>query len=219
MVHVNLVIATPGYSLTAPYVKSLMAFTGVLDSKKITWAFASEHASHVADARELTISSKTNSMNNVYEQRPFGGDITYDKILWIDSDIEFTPEDALKLYSSDLDIVSGCYLFPDGKVVAYKNPFSNNYSKHELKDKKDPIEVASVGFGFICIKAGIFEKMERPWFQSAEVEISPKNMPTHKFQILGEDFSWCIRAKKMGYKIWLDPTIKLTHHKTVPLGW
>lgn len=216
--HVNLIICTPGHSVMTPYLKSLLDLSNVLAEKGITWAFSSEYSSHVADAREITLNG--DRVNNVKEQRPFKGDITYDKLMWIDSDIAFKPEDVLKLYESDKDIVSGAYLLGSGEVVAYPKLFDRALTIPEVDKLSGVTEVDAVGFGFVCIKQGIFEQMSRPWFQAVNgTYIIPDSGEEFTFPIMGEDLSWCHRAKSMGFNIWLDPSIKVLHHKMMRLTW
>jgi GT2 family glycosyltransferase len=31
---------------------------------------------------------------------------------------------------------------------------------------------------------------------------------------VGEDYSWCGNAQRAGFKIWIDPKVKLLHHKS-----
>lgn len=215
--HVNLIIATPGHSLMSTYVRSLLATTQMLSSKGITWAWSSEYSSHVADAREMTLNG--DNQNDPAEQRPFKGNVTYDKILWIDSDIAFTPEDVLKLYESDYDVVSGAYLLANGEAVVYKELFGPGYTYDEVLKMEEPVEVFGAGFGFIMVKQGIFEKLTRPWFQSTLGTSVAKDGVEFTFPIMGEDLSWCKRVGDLGFKIWFDPTVRLTHHKTMKLTW
>ena len=49
-------------------------------------------------------------------QRPFGGKITYDYMMWIDSDIVFTSKDFFKLVDTRKDIASGWYTQPGGST-------------------------------------------------------------------------------------------------------
>ena len=214
--HINIVIATPGYELTSFYIKSLLPTLEKISSEKISWAFVNEFSSHVADARERTISGGV--LNDATQQIPFNDEITYDKIIWIDSDISWEVDDFIKLYESDKDIISGAYLQPNGAIPAYKKSPGKPLSYEEVLEMKEPEEMDSVGFGFVAIKSGVFEKMTRPWFQSAEVS-ETINKTKYKYNILGEDLSWCIRAKNLGFKIWLDPSIKVTHHKIMKLTW
>lgn len=216
MNHVNLVILTPGHSMMNSYVKSLLATTRMLDEKGISWAFSNDYCSHVADAREMTLSGTRT--NDIFETRPFGGNLTYDKMLWIDSDIAWEPQDVLKLYESDKDIVSGAYILGDGSVASYRKMLSGPMSFEEVSNLTELTEVDGAGFGFICFKSGIFENLSRPWFQSVTHPYVIDGIE-HIIPIMGEDLSLCARVKKIGYKIWLDPTVRLVHHKVSKLTW
>ena len=72
-----------------------------------------------------------------------------------------------------------------------------------------PVKVGGVGFGFVRMKQGVFENMQRPWFSIKKVR-----WPQYDFAInVGEDYSWCYNAQQSGYEIWVDPTVKVSHHK------
>lgn len=214
--HVNIVFCTPGHSMMSSYVKSLFETISVLSQKGISWAWSSEYSSHVADAREITLNGDNN--NIIEETRPFKGEITYDKLMWIDSDINWKPEDVLKLYYSDKDIISGAYMLGNGEVTAYPKLFGRAYTYDEIKNREDIFEVDAVGFGFVCIKQGIFEQLSRPWFQSVEATLK-RESGDWTFPILGEDLSFCHRVKSIGYKVYLDASVKLIHNKTMKLTW
>jgi hypothetical protein len=73
-----------------------------------------------------------------------------------------------------------------------------------------PVEVGGVGFGFLAVKQGVFEKMERPWFLINRVKWSPEK----EIRVnVGEDYSWCANASRSGFKIFVDPLVKVKHHK------
>jgi hypothetical protein len=213
MTHVNVIIATPGHSMMSIYVKSLLQLAGKLNEKGLTFAWSSEYSSHVADAREMTLNG--DNQNDIYEQRPFKGAITYDKILWIDSDIAFNPEDAMKLIESDKEIISGAYLLASGEVTAYKKMLGPGYTYDEVKAMTEPVKIEGCGFGFLAIKSGVFENMTRPWFQAAMATTDDGIT----FPIMGEDMSWCKRVTDAGHEIWFDPSVKVTHHKMMKLTW
>lgn len=214
--HVNLIIATPGNMLMASYVKSLLSLAQALAQRNISWAFTNNYSSHVADAREVTLSG--NMSNEIGNSHPLRGEVTYDKILWIDSDIAFDPQDAIRLYDSDKDIVSGAYLFAEGYTASYPELGKSGLTFDEVINLKDVTEIEGCGFGFLCVKQGIFEQLSRPWFQQVmgTLELDGK---TIEFPIMGEDLSWCKRVRDLGYKIYLDPSVKVTHHKTMKLTW
>jgi hypothetical protein len=218
MQHVNLIIATPGHSVMTSYLKSLLSTAEALAKEEITWLFTSQYSSHVADAREVTLSGSME--NSIVESRPLQGQFTYDKIMWIDSDISWNPEDVIKLYKSDKDIVSGAYLLASGEVTAYKKILGPGYTHQDVIKMKELTEIDGSGFGFICVKQGVFESLSRPWFQQAMV--TKKDEETGEkftFPLMGEDISWCHRVKQNGYQIWLDPTVRVQHHKMMKLTW
>ena len=217
MTHVNVIIATPGHSLMSSYVKSLLQLAGKLNEKGLTFAWSSEYSSHVADAREMTLNG--DNQNDIHEQRPFKGAITYDKILWIDSDIAFNPDDAMKLIESDKEIISGAYLLASGEVTAYKKILGPGYTYDEVKAMTEPVKIEGCGFGFLAVKSGVFENMTRPWFQSTFGTVKGDDGEDYTFPVIGEDISWCMRVKEKGYEIWLDPTIQVTHNKMMKLTW
>lgn len=210
---VNLIIATPGHSVMSGYVSSLISLASLLSDMGISWLWTSQYASHVGDAREITLSGDTN--NSITETKPLKGQIEYDKILWIDSDITFNAEDAIKLITSDKDIISGAYLLGSGEVTAYKKLLGPGYTYNEVLEMTEPVKIEGCGFGFIAVKSGVFESLSRPWFQSTLVT----NDDGFTFPIMGEDLSWCKRVTDKGYDIWFDPTVRVTHHKTMKLTW
>ena len=216
MNHANIVILTPGHSLMAGYVKSLLNTAQVLERSGLTWAFSNDYASHVADAREITLSGTKD--NNIFDSRPLGGALTYDKLLWIDSDISWKPEDVLKLYYSDKDVISGAYILGNNTVAAYPTMFGPPLTQEYVLGLKEEIEIEGAGFGFLCFRAGIFENLSRPWFQMV-----PKSHTINGVEvdvpIMGEDLSLCQRVREIGFKIWLDPSVRVDHHKTLKLTW
>jgi hypothetical protein len=214
--HFNVVICTPGHSLTAPYFRSFIETAQMLANKGISWAHSNFYASHVANAREMVANGGPD--NDIREQRPFKGEFTYDVMVWIDSDISWTSEQFLALYKSDKDITSGMYLLADGSVTAFHNILDNPINYDEAIEIKERIKIGACGFGFLAVKAGVFESLKRPWFQSAMTMVQYDDR-RYDFPIIGEDVSWCKRVAEQGYEIWLEPSAKVVHHKTVQLTW
>jgi len=201
------------------YVRSILKTTHYLTLRNITWNFVTEYSSLVAHARERTIGG-TGSQDRS-NRRPGHGAYTYDKILWIDSDIEWEPEDFFRLLESDKEIISGCYMMETEEVTVYPKPLGNPLHKNDILKMKKPFTVRGVGFGFLAVKTGVFEEMERPWFSQVEVEVMNEETGEleYKFPLMGEDLSWCEKAHRMGKEIWVDPLVRLTHQKTMKLVW
>jgi hypothetical protein len=199
--------------MKAEYVRALVKTCARLDSEGISYIWLNKYSSFVPSARELTA---TDTYSHNWETRVIGsGNFTCGKIFWIDSDIEWTPEDFLRIYDSEMDVVSGVYqTHPNGTVAVN---LSDPQGRPTLVNKSDfllhwdPIEVGGVGFGFVAMKHGVFESMKRPWFKIREVFWEENGFAVN----MGEDYSWCEGAKEAGYKIWVDPLVKLKHHKTV----
>lgn len=194
--------------MDAEYVKALMATCERLVDEGISFTFLSEYSSFVPHAREATAMGGKELR---YDKKQIaGGRFTYDKIFWIDSDIVWTPEDFLKLYFADLDIVSGLYLLDDEKSVPVQivNGF-RRLEKADVKFLEKTFQAGAVGFGFVCIKSGVFESMPRPWFKLARLNRGDERPEL----MVGEDFSWCYSAIKNGFTIWVDATVQVTHRK------
>lgn len=210
--HYNVVIATPGRMFHAEYVRSLVETMSELSNLGLSAKLLNKYSSFIPTARELTAVDR---FGHDYSTNLVGsGDFTYDKIFWIDSDIEWTVEDFMKIYNSDLDIVSGLYtLDPTGKVAVHitnARGVPTAVNKVEFIMHDEPVEVGGVGFGFVAMKSGVFENIPRPWFLIGRVQWSEESEMRVN---VGEDYSWCGKAQQAGFKIFVDPTVKLRHHK------
>jgi hypothetical protein len=217
--HFNVLIATPGHSMLQAYVRSLAKTIYFFDANGISWNFLTEYSSLVADAREKTIGGL--GYQDPSDSRPGHGLYTYDRILWIDSDIEWEPEDIQQLFSNDFDVVSGCYMLTNGEVTAYPKVLRGGMTKEQIMAKKKPFEVRGVGFGFLAVKQGVFEKIKRPWFSQIEVEVENEETGEieYKFPLMGEDLSWCEKVHRMGIPIMVDPLVRVNHHKQIKIEW
>lgn len=139
----------------------------------------------------------------------------FDRVLWFDSDMQFTPE-VLNYLHEDLDngfeFVSGLYFKrkPPYTPVVFKtceikqlddgryDPISDYYADYP---DNSLFEIAACGFG-VCmmdIKAvkRVIEKYGRMLF-----------MPVAGF---GEDLSFCLRAREAGMHLWCDSRVKCGH--------
>ena len=211
--HYDVVIATPGHSMNAEYVRCLMKTSDYLHSVGKTMHWVSQYSSFVPSARENTA---TDSYGADWDALAFGaGKFTYDWIFWIDSDIGWKVEDIQTMIDSDLDICAGMMAIGrDGRIGAMKfndsgHPVSINALDYLVAGEVE--EVDGVSFGFLAVKAGVFEKMKRPWFRIRQTELEGASYPVD----LGEDYSWCKSAKEAGFKIWLHPLVRVEHMKAV----
>ena len=152
-------------------------------------------------------------------QKPFNGEIDYDYIMWIDSDIVFKVDDFITLLNMNKDIASGLYKTQDGIHYATvkdwnldhyrKNGSFEFLTEESLKDLSEPFEVDYTGFGWILIKKGVFESLEYPWFRP-EWEDFGNGVK----EFTSEDVGFCKNIKEKGYKIYVNPKIIVGHEKT-----
>jgi len=213
--HYDVLIATPGKLLHAEYVGSLIETTKWLNSKGLTYKFLNKQSSFIPSGRELTA---LDQYENDWKTRSVGSGLyTYGKIIWIDSDVQWEVEDFIRIFESELDVVSGLYAtHPNGTVACsvfhpdYEEPKPAKTHESFFFMQDEPVEVFGVGFGFVAIKSGVFENMDRPWFKIEHI-IWDKELDFATN--VGEDYSWCMNARRNGYKIFVDPTVKVLHHK------
>ena len=155
-------------------------------------------------------------------QKPFNGEIAYDYMLWIDSDVVYTFDHFKKLLSWNKQIVSGIYMMSDRvNFATVKNWDIDYFGKHgsfkflteaDTKDVTGLIEVAYTGFGFMLIRRGILESLEYPWFQSIMHNLSVDDKDVVDFS--SEDSSICFMLRQKGYKIFVDPSVRVGHEKS-----
>ena len=154
-------------------------------------------------------------------QSPFGGQVDYDYIMWIDSDIIFNSEQFFKLLDHKKDICSGLYLMEGGQRYACvkdwdeeffaKHGHFNFLSPKDTENDKDLFEVNYAGMGWMLVKKGVFESIQYPWFEPIRKKIGEYTDFTM------EDVAFCHKAIQNNYLIHIDPTIVVGHEKTVIL--
>jgi GT2 family glycosyltransferase len=139
----------------------------------------------------------------------------YDYILYADSDMVFDADDLKKLLAHDVGICSGLYVTRDGRNqnVVYKNIITRRrfpYRQPKLIPDNETSGFASVaacGFGFTLIKVSVVKCMLK-YFKSL----------FEPFKGVGEDIAFCIRARRCGFKTFVDRDVKLGHVGEVVYG-
>lgn len=131
-----------------------------------------------------------------------------DYLFMIDDDMLAPPDLFYKLVAHDKDIVAALAFTrnPDHRPVIYETVegfsheagksygftrFVNNYPRNTL------VECDAVGFGAVLIKTSTFKALPQPWFFGMERT--------------GEDITFCVKARKAGFKVFMDTSIKLGH--------
>lgn len=133
-------------------------------------------------------------------------------LLFIDSDILFTPADIARLRSHEKRIVGGVYF-------KKKLPYQAVANRH-LGDEDGLMAMGEIGTGFIMIHRSVFEDMI-----TKSPEITYKNesdeqdgqyydffqVGVHDGRYLSEDYFFCTMAAQLGIKSYLDPNTLVRH--------
>lgn len=150
-----------------------------------------------------------------------------DVFLMLDDDIIFSPEDAhrlVELCRNGHDIVCAAYPVRDGGHVALrgygKEPFT-------FGGGLDPVEIRYASTGFLAVHRRVLDALIQklplchanqqwsfwPLFDFKTIEDEPAG--GHNY--LSEDWNFCDMALDAGFKVWLDPSIRIQHLGMVPI--
>lgn len=198
----SFMIATPCYGsmLTKGYFESSLRLAYELISKEIPHDFLmTGNESLITRARDTSAAEFLKS--------------DYERLLFIDSDIEFNVSDVIRLWNLDADIAVGAYRVkkPDSHLTVWKDG-----KLTDLNEFVEPVEVDYAGTGFMMIKRSVFEKLK---------EVVPEYIEGEKYKQcwaffqdpiedgihLSEDYFFCKRARESGFKVICDPKIRLKH--------
>lgn len=160
----------------------------------------------------LTSSLIYDSRNNITATAINKG---YDRVLWLDSDMEFQPDLLEKLTadmnSENLEYVSALYFkrkIPTSPVVYEKLEYGRTEEGilrakgHTYYDypREQLFECAGSGFGAVLVSVKL---MQDVWDHYGP--------PFDPMTQLGEDLSFCWRVGQLGRKMWCDSRIKAGH--------
>lgn len=135
-------------------------------------------------------------------------------LLFVDADINFKPEDVLRILalSGDKDVVAGAY----PRRAKDKCFFTDIYEPLEFSDGL--LRVERVGTGFMLIRRHVFKKLDelhpewKFWVNTDQVHHTAFfDFKTTPEGYIGEDYLFCDRVSEAGFSIWLDPDINLGH--------
>ena len=132
-------------------------------------------------------------------------DSQYDALLFVDSDMVVPVDLLTRLIEADKDIVSAlAFRRTPGYEPCIFKECNEQDAKFYLDYPKGLIEIQGVGMACTLIKRRVFETVPQPWY-----------FP-HK--VLGEDLSFCVRARKAGFRIYCDTTLICGHCNVETIG-
>ena len=141
--------------------------------------------------------------------------------MFIDADIKFEAEDIFRMIATDKAIVAGLY-----PKKSYPIALNLNLNQ-ETKIQGPLFTVDTVATGFLMFKRKVYEDLiaAHPNTKYVDDVGLGKQYEPHMYAIfdcvideqghyLSEDWTFCRRAKALGYEIWADSRIKLNHTGT-----
>ena len=106
----KIIFCLPGASYSGRFLQNWTSLLSELPKYNITYILSQHYLCNIYHARTKCLDV---SLHLGVDQKPFGGKIEYDYIMWIDSDMVFEPENFFKLIDHDKDVVSGIYKMSD----------------------------------------------------------------------------------------------------------
>jgi GT2 family glycosyltransferase len=141
-----------------------------------------------------------------------------DYYMWIDSDINFKPEQFYQLLEYNESLVSGLYFMKTPELLS-RQPGPNGYefachgihgswlTTRHVQGLKGLVEVKANGMGWMLVKSKVFDNLNNPFNPIGSIDNN----------IIGEDIAFQMRAADNGYKSYIDPSTIVGHEKTVIL--
>lgn len=213
-----ILILIPSKSCSGEFLDSLVLLMDYCYSKGIRFTVLRRYSPVIYFARNLCLGG---DVLRGPHQKPFNGIYNYTHMLWLDDDIFFKPYQFQILLNLDQDIVSGIYKMVGGKYYATVKDWDEGLfletgafrflTEEDIKNYKGLMDIVYTGFGFMLIKRGVFESLTYPWFKPKFYEIG------NCVDFCSEDVGFCKDIKEKGYKIYIDPRVRVGHLKETVL--
>lgn len=221
----TVVFCLPGNSYSRNFLLCWSKLMFECIKRNVTPIISQQYSSFVSFSRTMCLNGNVLNGKN---QKPFQGQLDYDYIMWIDSDQVFNPEQFFQVLDSPHQVTCGMYIMSNGKEFPIVKKWDIEYFKNNGKfefltpdyikgyTQANPnnkyLPVAYCGMGFMCIKKGVVEQIEYPWF-SSEVNIIADNI----IDISSEDVSFCRKLITAGIEVVVDTSVIVGHEKMVIL--
>jgi len=151
----------------------------------------------------------------------------FDETFWIDSDIGFHPDDVAKLRRHDLPVVAGIY--PQKGTPRLTSHLLPGTPRLTFGARGGLIEILYAGAGFLHVRRGVYEAIHRQLALPVcnarfGRPLVPYFLPLLQAEgdghwYLAEDFAFCERARRCGFAIRADTTVRLFHVGACRYGW
>lgn len=217
----------PGLMYSGTFMTQFVRLLFDLNQQGINFYISQQYSSMVNHARTDCLQADNYAGTML---TPFRGQVPYDYIMWIDSDIIFKTEDLIELLKMNKDIASGWYVQSNGGVLSnqttvvekmnqqelYEKGSNKNETVEDMSRRTEPFKVDYCGFGWMLIKKGVYEKIPYPWFVPRVIQLQ-KPDGTILEDVCSEDISMCEDFRKYGFDIWVHPKVRVGHQKMITI--
>lgn len=203
----TLLIATPAYGgmFTKQYLESMLDTWDWLGKEQI------QVATYFIENESLITRARNTCASLAYQKR-------FEKLLFIDADIGWKPDDVSRLYYSDKKLIGGIYPWKSYPITMNWNasrtagtPYSNG-----------ECEAHNVATGFLMIDWEVLHAVAKlvPTYSSTHMNREERtyhdffSVGVHEGQYESEDWRFCRLAKEAGYTPWVNLKTVLTHTGT-----
>jgi len=208
--HIIFLMPCYGGNITAACFHSFLNFASYAEENGIEWTvFTHTHCSLISLGRSIMLSQVVQDLKD------------WTHVMWVDSDIQWQPDDIMKLLAEDKDIIGGyypCKTFPIQQASAIK-PQSDSIETDSL------VETTYVATGFMLIKRHVCEAMHEHFMPELKFYYASKTHRDRRYVdlfapiidkdkndlYLTEDYAFCERAKEIGFSCWMSKRVQLGH--------
>ena len=142
-------------------------------------------------------------------------------LIFIDSDINFEPEDVFRLMAWTTDpkkgIVAGVPRVR-GEERVYITALEYDDNQELTMNSMGLVRGMRVATAFMMVRRDVFETLveahpDWTYYDKKSDRMLPAifDFKLTEEGYMGEDFLFCDRAREVGFEVWIDPTIKLGH--------
>ena len=150
----------------------------------------------------------------------------YDELIWIDSDIGFHADDVDRLRSHGLPLVAAIY--PKKGVRALASHLLPGTETVQFGDSGGLLEIMYAATGFLLTHRRVYAALREQGLPVCNERFTRPMVPYFLPMLvpdgdghwyLGEDFSFCERARRAGFVVMADTRIRLRHIGKYGYSW
>jgi FkbM family methyltransferase len=193
----------------------------LIQLRDLGWGYA------IIGGDALITRSRAKTVSNWYRQCA-----DEDVFLMLDDDVVFKPEDAAKvveLARKTRSIACGAYPVKDGGHLACRRFVGQDIY---FGPDSPPVEIEYAATGFMAVHRDVLTAMIEakhpdgepvfpfvdhkglspfwPFFDTFNIKHNA-GTPEEYYDPLSEDYAFCEQARRLGFKVWLDPSVILFH--------